>query len=134
MELRVKKSMKVSEYKKTVEPDENLIKGLSLKDIENKIYTELGRKDYLYGSDTPGTLFKKGNYYPWDLSSLSTTLNDCVGGKKLDGITEPYLYIGGYGTIFSWHVEDYNMPSINYLHIGAPKIWYVIARDDYKLF
>ncbi len=101
--------------------------------MENKIYKELGKKDFLYGSDTPGTLFSKNSKYPWDLSNLNTTLNDCLGGKKLEGITEPYLYIGGYGTIFSWHVEDYNMPSINYLHMGKPKVWYVVSRDDYKL-
>ena len=134
MELRVKKSMLVSEYKSLVKEDELNIKGLSINDLEDKIYKELGKKDFLYGSDTPGTLFKKCSKYPWDLSNLNTTLNDCLGGKRLDGITEPYLYIGGYGTIFSWHVEDYNMPSINYLHIGNPKVWYVVARDDYKLF
>lgn len=36
--------------------------------------------------------------------------------------------------MFSWHVEDYNMASINYMHFGKPKIWYVVSKDDYKLF
>ena len=131
MELRVKKSMQIKDYKKLVQSHEAKIKGKNLKEIEELIYRDLGKEDYLYGSDTPGSLFKKSSNYPWDLTSLDSTLNDCLGKKALDGITKPYLYIGGYGTIFSWHVEDYNMPSINYMHLGAPKIWYVIARDDY---
>lgn len=79
-------------------------------------------------------MFIKNNNYPWDLSKLDSTLKDCLSSKKLNGITDPYLYIGGYGTIFGWHVEDYNLPSINYLHMGSPKVWYVIAWDDYKIF
>ena len=50
------------------------------------------------------------------------------------GITVPYLYIGGYGTVFAWHTEDLDMSSINYLHHGAPKFWYVIGCEDAKKF
>ena len=57
-----------------------------------------------------------------------------MGKKNLNGITTPYLYIGGYGTTFGWHVEDLNMASINYNHFGSPKIWYTISRKDYKKF
>jgi jumonji domain-containing protein 2 len=52
----------------------------------------------------------------------------------LAGITTPYLYIGGYGTIFAWHTEDYDMSSINYMHYGATKFWYLIAHEDSKKF
>lgn len=52
----------------------------------------------------------------------------------LAGISTPYLYIGGYGTIFAWHTEDLDMSSINYLHHGATKLWYVIAPPDAKRF
>lgn len=52
----------------------------------------------------------------------------------LDGINTPYLYIGGFRTIFAWHVEDLNMASINYNHYGAEKFWYGISRSDYKTF
>ncbi len=44
------------------------------------------------------------------------------------------MYIGGYGTIFGWHVEDANLPALNYNHFGAPKFWYSIGREDYKKF
>lgn len=52
----------------------------------------------------------------------------------LAGITTPYLYIGGYGTIFAWHTEDLDMSSINYMHCGATKFWYCIAAEDAKKF
>lgn len=79
-------------------------------------------------------MFKKDSDYPWDLNKLSSVLTDGLGNLRLSGITDPYLYIGGYGTIFGWHVEDINMPSINYMHHGAPKFWYTIGRKDYKKF
>lgn len=52
----------------------------------------------------------------------------------LAGITTPYLYVGGYGTIFAWHTEDLDMNSINYMHYGATKLWYVISPADAKKF
>lgn len=68
------------------------------------------------------------------MNKLDSTLIDGLGKVKLSGITTPYLYIGGYGTLFGWHVEDLNMPSINYNHYGAPKFWYCIGRKDYRKF
>lgn len=88
----------------------------------------------MYGSDVKGTLFKRNSKYAWDLNNLPSILKEGLGSTKLSGITEPYLYIGGYGTMFGWHVEDLNLPSINYNHHGAPKFWYSIGRKDYKKF
>lgn len=88
----------------------------------------------LYGADVPGSLFKQDSSYPWDLTKLQSVLTDGLGKKWLSGITNPYLYIGGYGTMFGWHVEDLNMASINFNHSGAPKFWYSIGRKDFKKF
>ena len=68
------------------------------------------------------------------MRKLDSVLKDGLGKKKLNGITEPYLYIGGFRTMFGWHVEDLNMASINVNHYGKPKFWYSIARDDYRKF
>ncbi len=88
--------------------------------MEKEIYENLGKTDkcYLYGSDIPGSMFEENTNFPWNLNNIETVLNEGLGNKKLKGITTPYLYIGGYGTLFAWHVEDYNLPSINYLHYG----------------
>ena len=61
-------------------------------------------------------------------------MRDGLDGHHLAGITTPYLYIGGYGTIFAWHTEDLDMSSINYLHHGATKLWYMISPSDAKKF
>lgn len=134
MELLVKKTMPINEYKKLVEQDRPQSKDLN--ENERQIYEGLQwrGKSYLYGSDVAGSLFRKDSKFPWNLQSLKSVLNDGLGRKTLKGITEPYLYIGGYATMFAWHVEDYNLPSINFLHFGEPKIWYVISREDYKKF
>ena len=50
-----------------------------------------------------------------------------MGNLFLEGINSPYLYFGSSRTMFAWHVEDYNMASINYQHYGAPKVWYGIS-------
>ena len=35
---------------------------------------------------------------------------------------------------FCWHTEDLQMYSLNYMHAGAPKIWYGIPPEDMKKF
>ena len=61
---------------------------------------------------------------------MPSLLSDIVSQQKLPGINVPYLYIGGFGTMFCWHTEDFDMNSINFLHTGEPKIWYCLGRQE----
>ncbi len=70
-----------------------------------------------------GSLFKPDIKY-WNVAKLDTILK-CLD-TQLAGITKPYLYFGMWKAMFGWHVEDMNLFSINYLHFGEPKQWYVI--------
>lgn len=91
----------------------------------------------LYGADVPGSLFDE-RLRGWNLkrlnSLLSTTLES--SGAAIPGVTQPYLYAGSWRSFFAWHTEDLDLHSVNYLHTGKPKTWYVVppaARERFEL-
>lgn len=72
----------------------------------------------LYGADAPGSLFEPGA--KWNLAELDTILKHGLD-QGIQGVTSPYLYFGGWKSLFAWHKEDLDLYSINYLHWGKPK-------------
>lgn len=48
----------------------------------------------------------------------------------MKGIHTPYLYAGSPLSSFAIHLEDGDLFSINYLHHGMPKIWYLIPKSE----
>ncbi len=51
----------------------------------------------------------------------------------LEGVTVPTAFISsGFGTVFTLHIEDFGVPSINYNYCGSPKLWVVIPADQYQ--
>lgn len=53
---------------------------------------------------------------------------------QIPGVTQPYLYVGVWRSLFGWHKEDVDLYSINYLHYGRPKFWYSIDLDSSEKF
>lgn len=106
-----------------------------IEDLEKDFWGSLDHSSPLYGSDTPGSLFsERDKAGQWDLRHLDSCLRDGMGNLTLEGINSPYLYFGSHRTMFAWHVEDYNMASINFQHYGAPKVWYGISRKVKIIF
>ena len=83
-----------------------------------------------YGADQSGTLFGDDlSSGKWNLNALDSVL--ALGlPPGLGGITSPMLYFGQWRALFAWHTEDMDLNSVNYLHFGAPKIWYAVAPQD----
>ena len=50
-------------------------------------------------------------------------------GCAISGVTVPMLYFGSAGSFFSLHVEDMDLPSINFLWDGKPKVWFGIGTE-----
>lgn len=73
---------------------------------------------------------------PWNLNrlpKLRDSLLHCLD-EEIPGVTKPMLYVGMLFSTFAWHVEDHNMYSINYHHMGAPKTWYGVGAGDADAF
>lgn len=110
---------------------------LPVETLERKFWKRLGPTmlPAMYGADMEGTLFSSNDdCHGFNISNLRSCLQlllidqdddeDKKGG--IPGVTTPYLYFGMWASVFCAHTEDMNLLSINYLHAGAPKIWYVV--------
>ncbi|KAF8094958.1 hypothetical protein N665_0348s0041 [Sinapis alba] len=49
--------------------------------------------------------------------------------EEIPGVTSPMVYVAMMFSWFAWHVEDHDLHSLNYLHMGAAKTWYGVPKD-----
>jgi jumonji domain-containing protein 2 len=126
-----KKSMRVHDYKKKVDVFDDTTTNKSVEEVEDAFWRTIAFSPPLYGADIKGSLFDEN--VPWDLKNLPGVLSDGLR-KKISGVNEPYLYFGSWKTLFSWHKEDMDLYSINYLHTGKPKFWYSLPREESPKF
>jgi len=112
--------------------------------LERKFWKRLGptMQPSMYGADMEGTLFNKDDdCHGFNIAKLQSCLQLLLMDQEdadsggIPGVTTPYLYFGMWASVFCAHTEDMNLLSINYLHAGAPKVWYAIpAGEDSKRF
>lgn len=107
--------------------------------IESEFWKELAvgkSRTVEYATDVEGSAFSSSSTDPlgqskWNLKGISrlpySTLR--LLEDAIPGVTEPMLYIGMLFSMFSWHIEDHYLYSINYQHCGAPKTWYGVPGD-----
>ncbi|EFN59438.1 hypothetical protein CHLNCDRAFT_137990 [Chlorella variabilis] len=89
----------------------------------------------LYGADTPISLFDSRVAWGWNLRHLGCMLQDGeYEVPDIPGVTSPMTYFGMWKSFFGWHKEDIDLYSVNYLHFGAPKVWYCVSPRDNPKF
>ncbi|KAG0484522.1 hypothetical protein HPP92_008601 [Vanilla planifolia] len=68
----------------------------------------------------------------WNLNNVPRLPGSVLAFEsgEISGVLVPWLYIGMCFSSFCWHVEDHHLYSVNYLHWGAPKIWYGVPGRE----
>ncbi|KAL5566870.1 hypothetical protein UlMin_030034 [Ulmus minor] len=68
----------------------------------------------------------------WNLNNFPRIPGSVLSYESSDisGVVVPWLYIGMCFSSFCWHVEDHHLYSLNYMHWGAPKLWYGVPGKD----
>lgn len=68
----------------------------------------------------------------WNLNNFPRLPGSVLSYESSDisGVLVPWLYVGMCFSSFCWHVEDHHLYSLNYMHWGAPKIWYGVPGSD----
>ena len=96
-------------------------------ELERKYWKTLSFCPPIYGCDVSNSIMDEDQDV-WNIRDLKTILNlvNEDYNQQLKGVNTPYLYFGMWKATFSWHVEDMDLHSINYLHYGAPKTWYCV--------
>ncbi|NP_001077320.1 lysine-specific demethylase 4C [Danio rerio] len=129
-----KKPLTVQEFRRLANSDMYCTpRYLNYEDLERKYWKNLTFVSPIYGADVSGTLYDE-DIEEWNIGHLNSVLDvieeDC--GVSIQGVNTPYLYFGMWKTSFSWHTEDMDLYSINYLHFGEPKSWYAIPPEHGK--
>ncbi|KAJ3672154.1 hypothetical protein LUZ60_006875 [Juncus effusus] len=68
----------------------------------------------------------------WNLNNFPKLPGSVLAFESGDisGVLVPWLYVGMCFSSFCWHVEDHHLYSLNYMHFGAPKMWYGVSGND----
>jgi len=106
-------------------------------ELARKFWKRLGpiMEAPVYGADVPGSLFKPTEHAcGWNIDRLDSSLRLLSSCSSIPGVTEAYIYVGMWGSMFCAHAEDMNLLSINYLHAGSPKYWYSIPAEHTARF
>uniref|UniRef100_A0A803LF96 Uncharacterized protein n=1 Tax=Chenopodium quinoa TaxID=63459 RepID=A0A803LF96_CHEQI len=72
----------------------------------------------------------------WDLNHLNKLPGSLLSFETLDtsGILAPQLHIGMCFSCLPWTVSEHHLYKLQYLHLGAPRIWYSTPGCDSHKF
>lgn len=83
------------------------------------------------GAEAEGTSGWKLSNSPWNLQVIARSPGSLTRFMPDDipGVTSPMVYVGMLFSWFAWHVEDHELHSLNFLHMGSAKTWYAVPGD-----
>ncbi|CAM6096754.1 unnamed protein product [Calypogeia fissa] len=83
------------------------------------------------GGDNVGGAGSKLANSAWNMRSVARSQGSLLRfmPEEVPGVTSPMVYIGMLFSWFAWHVEDHELHSLNYLHMGASKTWYAVPGE-----
>lgn len=103
-----------------------------------------------YANDMPGSAFvpvtaKKSRGVgeavivgetAWNMRGVSRSKGSLLRFMKeeIHGVTSPMVYLAMMFSWFAWPVEDHDLHSLNYMHMGAVKTWYSVPREAAAAF
>ncbi|KAJ1409286.1 JmjN domain [Sesbania bispinosa] len=117
------------EYWRMVENPTEEIEVLYGADLETGVFgSGFPSKFSHVGSASHEQYIKSG----WNLNNFARLPGSLLSHETSDisGVLVPWLYIGMCFSSFCWHVEDHHLYSLNYMHWGAPKMWYGVPGKD----
>lgn len=117
------------EYWRMVEKPSEEIEVLYGADLETGVFgSGFPKRSCEVSSASDDKYVKSG----WNLNNFPRLPGSVLSYESCDisGVLVPWLYIGMCFSSFCWHVEDHHLYSMNYMHWGAPKMWYGVPGQD----
>ncbi|XP_044499918.1 putative lysine-specific demethylase JMJ16 [Mangifera indica] len=117
------------EYWRIVEKATEEIEVLYGADLETGVFgSGFPKMPIQVGSASDERYIKSG----WNLNNFPRLPGSVLTYESGDisGVLVPWLYIGMCFSSFCWHVEDHHLYSLNYMHWGAPKMWYGVPGNN----
>lgn len=104
----------------------------------NNTISSLNPSTAIYTTKEGKKLFSN-NWYTktgWNLNNLPNVEGSLLRHicTPINGVNVPWLYVGMLFSSFCWHTEDNYLNSINYNHMGDPKIWYGVPGSSASAF
>lgn len=124
-----KESMSYHKYRDS----DDLISKATIEEKENHIWEKLSKNE----NTQPYAVDVELSSFPNNTKIINfnnfTKTESLIHTKKseyLIGVHKPYSCIGRFNTLFAYHVEDFYVCAINFLHLGNEKIWYIIPYTE----
>ncbi|CAF1069086.1 unnamed protein product [Rotaria sordida] len=123
--------MTYEEFKTIAESDTYRLEDTVNSNIMDYFWSTISNSVSLYVPNIDDSLFTKRET-SFNMANLASLLK--YYPKRIPGVTTSVLHMGMWSSAVGTHIDEYDLISLNYLHHGSPKIWYIIHPSCYTKF